>query len=195
METRADVERLIAELEKQSAQALKVLVSFRAEEKKLTREVERLHIEVGKWEARAMDAVRSGDDELAKKALANQKQMIIEKNARQKECQELASTCSRELAAKKEFDRKLESLKLRKNSIARDLGTARGQQDPMVAADAAFEKLDEIEARIDEQAIVNNIDEILDDGKKKRADADLDQATRDLVADDALAKLKEKMGK
>ena len=96
------------------------------------------------------------------------------------------------MAAKKEFHRKLASLKARRNTVAHNVGAARGQADPLDAR-AAFEKLDEIEARLESDDASRDLDSLLGDDRVS-AEA-LGQRTAALEADDALAALKKKLGK
>ena len=195
----------ISELDDVHKKALAELVSFKAAAKKMDRDMAREEQRAVEWEKRAMAAVEAGDDELAKRALREQKQSRAELARIKRDRDQAASYAVQLNKSRKEAETKLRMLKLRQGTLATQLKMARTGGGPLGVNGELFDKLDEAEARIDQDSIEAEVAAAMDgdelgggmsdaDFDRKLAAAGADPAEiRGGDEDDPLAALKAKM--
>ncbi len=192
-----ELEMAILELEEGRKKALQELLSYKATAKQLDNDIEKHRAKAGEWEKRAMLAIKAGDDEAAKVALREKKAAEQEATKIERDKHEAASYAIQLNKSRKEFETKLQMLKLRKGTLATQIAAARSAGGDAFGNDSSvWDKFQRAEERIDQEAIETEVDAAM---RGEEADAQLfDQKLAALPAaaadgDDALAKLKEKM--
>src|SRR5688572_30671356 len=108
------LDALIHELDEQNRLGLQELVGYKATEKQLAGEAQRLDEKIASWEKRAMEAVRAGDDALAIEALREKKRCEGERLRVQHDRDEAASYAIELNRSRKLVVNRLAMLKLRK---------------------------------------------------------------------------------
>ena len=190
-----EMEESIADVIQQTAKAI-------ANEKMLSRELERNRAQVQQWEGRAVKAVESEDDDLARKALArkNEHQKVVEALEDQLEsAQEASGMLKRQLAGMKaklaEAKRNLHTLSARKRAA-----DFRKKMDSQAAGastevdDNAFAKFDRLKSRVEQaEAEAEAMAELrgIEAGGTAEDVADLPDDGLDIAAE--LAELKKKL--
>lgn len=192
-----ELDMAIQELEEGRKKALQELVTYKATAKQLDNDIAKYRNKAAEWEKRAMAAVKAGDDEAAKAALREKKLAEQEAEKIERDKLEAASYAVQLNKSRKEFETKLQMLKLRKGTLATQIAAARaGGGDAFGNDSSVWDKFARAEERIDQEAIESEVDAAMrgEDAEAQLFDAKLaalPAAAAD--ADDALAKLKEKM--
>jgi phage shock protein A len=144
-----------------------------------------------------MMAVKAGDDEAAKLALKEKKAAEQEAAKIERDKHEAASYAIQLNKSRKEFETKLQMLKLRKGTLATQIAAARSAGGDAFGNDSSvWDKFARAEERIDQEAIETEVDAAM---RGEDADAMLFDAKLNALpaaaaeGDEALAKLKEKM--
>jgi phage shock protein A len=192
-----ELEMAILELEEGRKKALQELVTYKATAKNLENDVEKYRNKANEWERRAMMAVKAGDDEAAKTALREKKLAEQELAKIERDKHEAASYAIQLNKSRKEFETKLQMLKLRKGTLATQIAAARSAGGDAFGNDSSvWDKFQRAEDRIDQEAIETEVDAAM---RGEEAEAQLFDAKLAALpaaaadADDALAKLKDKM--
>jgi phage shock protein A len=192
----------ILELEEGRKKALAELVSYKATAKQLDMDIEKHRAKAAEWEKRAMLAVKAGDDEAAKTALREKKTAETEAAKIERDKHEAASYAIQLNKSRKEFETKLQMLKLRKGTLATQIAAARSAGGDAFGNDSSvWDKFARAEERIDAEAIETEVDAAMrgEDADVAMFDAKLAVAAHSgLLAapdgpEDALSKLKAKM--
>lgn len=147
-----DLDMAIMELEEMRKKALEELVTYKATAKRLEQDIESEQKRADEWEKRAMAAVKAGDDELAKKALRERQSSLAEVAKIKRDRDEAAGYAIQLNRSRKTAETKLQMLKLRKGTIATQMKAAK-TGSALGVDNELFDKLDEAEQRIDEDAI------------------------------------------
>src|SRR5829696_3700493 len=161
-----ELEMAILELEEGRKKALQELISYKATAKNLDNDIEKYRAKAAEWERRAMLAVKAGDDEAAKTALR-------EKN-------EAASYAIQLNKSRKEFETKLQMLKLRKGTLATQIASARSAGGDAFGNDSSvWDRFKRAEDRIDQEAIESEVDAAMrgEDAEEAMLDAKLARAS------------------
>lgn len=200
-----EVDMAILELEEGRKKALQELITYKATAKTLDADLERYKAKATEWERRAMVAVRAGDDEAARTALKEKKAAEAEAVKIEHDKHEAASYAIQLNKSRKEFEVKLQMLKLRKGTLATQIASARSAGGDAFGNDSSvWDRFKAAEDRIDQEAIETEVDaamrgEEVDaaafDAKLARASegAGLLASGDGAAPDDALSKLKTKM--
>ena len=199
-----EVDMAILELEEGRKKALAELVSYKTTAKQLDADVAKFKAKAAEWERRAMVAVKAGDDEAAKIALREKKAAEVEAVKIERDKHEAASYAIQLNKSRKEFETKLQILKMRKGTLATQIAAARSAGGDAFGNDSSvWDKFARAEERIDAEAIETEVDAAMrgETAGEAELDAKLLAATRNnpgLLAapdgpEDALAKLKTKM--
>ena len=114
-----EVDMTILELEEGRKKALQELISYKATAKTLDADMEKYKAKAAEWEKRAMMAVKAGDDEAAKTALKEKRNAEVEAAKIERDKHEAASYAITLNKSRKEFETKLQILKLRKGTLGR----------------------------------------------------------------------------
>ncbi len=147
--------------------------------------------EAARWQSRAEQALRAGDEGLAREALARRGWVIAELAQLRADRDEHARIAADLLRGRRELDAKLTQLKLHQGTVAAGIAAAQGES-PLHAEGPVWDRFAEAERRIEEQAIVDELSGQEIDGTdlSEQKVERLEQAMR---AEDALAELKRKM--
>jgi len=200
-----EIEIAIAELEEGRKKALAELVSYKTTAKQLDADVEKYKAKAAEWERRAMVAIKAGDDEAAKLALREKKAAETEAAKIERDKHEAASYAIQLNKSRKEFETKLQMLKMRKGTLATQIAAARSAGGDAFGNDSSvWDRFAAAEDRIDSEAIATEVDAAMrgEELEDRAFDAKLVAAagTANLLgapgapeAEDALAKLKTKM--
>jgi phage shock protein A len=195
-----EIEIAIIELEAGRKKALAELVSYRATAKQLDNDIEKHRAKATEWERRAILAVKAGDDEAAKVALREKKTAESEAARIERDKHEAASYAIQLNKSRKDFDTKLQMLKMRKGTLATQLAAARSPGGDAFGNDSSvWDRFKTAEDRIDSEAIATEVDAAMR-GEDAAAVSELDARIAKLAPggvvpaeDDALARLKDKM--
>jgi phage shock protein A len=193
-----ELEMAIFELEEGRKKALQELVMYKATAKNLDNDIEKYRNKAAEWERRAMMAVRAGDDEAAKTALREKKNAETELAKIERDKHEAASYAIQLNKSRKEFETKLQILKMRKGTLATQIASARSANGDIFGNDkGVWEKFQRAEERIDQEAIETEVDAAMrgEEAEAQMFDAKLAALSPSVPEgpDDALTKLKAKM--
>lgn len=196
-----EIDMAILELEEGRKKALQELISYKATAKQMQQEIDKYQERADGWEKKAIAAVKAGDDETAKSALKEKKAALIEVQKIIRDRDEAAGYAVSLNKSRKEFETKLQILKMRKGTLATQLAAARSKGGNAFGHDdEVWDKFARAEERIDAEAIETEVDAAM--RGEQAADAELEArifaAGKDVPAlpagpDDALEQLKAKM--
>ncbi len=154
-----EIEMAILELEEQRKAALQELISYKATAKQMEEDIKKQEDKAAAWEKRAMAAVKAGDDEAAKLALKAKKDCLVEAQKIKRDRDEAASYAIQLNKSRKEFETKLQILKLKKGTLATQMAAARSAGGDAFGNDASvWDKFQQAEDRIEEEAIASEVD-------------------------------------
>lgn len=199
IDPRKELEMAILELEEGRKKAMAELLSYKTTAKQLDQDMEKYRAKAAEWEKRAMTALRAGDEGLAREALKEKKAAEAEAAKIERDKHEAASYAIQLNKSRKEFETKLQVLKLRKGTLATQIAAARSAGGDAFGNDSSvWDKFQRAEERIDAEAIESEVDAAM---RGEEADAKLFDAKLAALPgaeapdgpDDALAKLKAKM--
>jgi len=196
-----ELEMAILELEEGRKKALQELISYKSTAKQMEQDIARHQEKAAGWEKKAVLAIKAGDDELARSALREKKACEAEISRIQRDRDEAASYAIQLNKSRKEFETKLQLLKLRKGTLATQLASARSKgTSPFGHDDEVWDKFARAEAKIDEDAIASELDAAMrgDDAEAAALERKILAAGQGLPAlpgevDDPLEALKKKM--
>ncbi len=197
-----EVEMAILELEEGKKKAMQELISYKATAKMLDNDIEKFKARAVEWERRAMVAVKAGDDDAAKIALKEKKAAEVEVIKITNDKHEAASYAIQLNKSRKEFEVKLQMLKLRKGTLATQIASARSANGDVFGNDGSvWDRFKQAEERIDAEAIESEVDASMRGEELDTAfDQKLSAATKNAGLlgtpdgpEDALARLKGKM--
>ena len=155
-----EVEMAIMELEEQRTAALQELISYKATARQMDDEIKKQQDRAATWEKRAMVAVKAGDDEAARTALREKKNCLIEVEKIKRDRDEAAGYAVQLNRSRKEFETKLQILKLKKGTLATQLAAARAPPggDAFGNDSSVWDKFKAAEERIDDDVIATEVD-------------------------------------
>jgi phage shock protein A len=199
-----DPEKLISqtvlEMEGELKTAKRELVQQLGTAKRLVKQAQEHEDEARRWEEKAVLALRSGDDDLAREAL-RRKQRALSKADDVKQQAYQAENASIEMKeALENVEKKVEDLKARKGTLAAQVRRAR--ETPGTGASGGrygsetFDELERMTGRIDELEAEIEASNVIDDPKRAEVEAKfrrLERDTRGSAVDDELAALKAKL--
>jgi phage shock protein A len=194
-----ELEMAILELEQGRKKALAELVSYKTTAKLMEQDLEKQRAKAGEWEKRAMLALKSGDEDAARTALREKKACEVEAAKIERDKHEAASYAIQLNKSRKDFETKLQLLKLRKGTLATQISAARSAGGDAFGNDSSvWDKFARAEERIDQEAIETEVDAAMrgEDIETATLDAKLaalPSSGAGAGADDPLAELKAKM--
>ncbi|HET9627292.1 MAG TPA: PspA/IM30 family protein [Kofleriaceae bacterium] len=202
MDPAKELDMAILELEEGRKKAIAELISYKTTAKQLDHDIEKHKAKAAEWEKRAVLAIKAGDDEAAKLALREKKAAEAEAGKIERDKHEAASYAIQLNKSRKEFDTKLQLLKMRKGTLATQIASARSAGGDAFGNDTSvWDRFKDAEDRIDSESIASEVDAAM---RGEEADAKAFDAKLAAVAgpagllaspegDDALAQLKAKM--
>src|SRR5689334_18082177 len=154
-----ELDMAIMELEEGRKKAMAELLSYKTTAKTLEQDLEKHRAKAAEWERRAMLAVKAGDDDAAKTALREKKAAEAEAAKIERDKHEAASYAIQLNKSRKEFETKLQMLKLRKGTLATQLASARSGGGDVFGNDSSvWDRFKAAEDRIDQEAIESEVD-------------------------------------
>lgn len=191
-----EFDQLVRDLEESAREARGEVAAALADEKRLVKQQERLRDEAGEWEARAEQALRVGDEALARAALVRKAEKDAEQAELARALQEQKVHVDQLVAALKALDARVEQVKLRQGTLRERARAARGPgASPLSGQTKAFRDFDRMAHKIDAMEAAAGLDDALDPGAAARREADARLATlaEEARLDEALAALKKKL--
>lgn len=202
-----EIEMAILELEDGKKKALAELISYKATAKMMDNDLEKYKAKATEWERRAMVAIKAGDDDAAKTALREKKACETEYAKIERDKHEAAGYAIQLNKSRKEFETKLQLLKMRKGTLATQIASARSANGDAFGNDmSVWDKFKSAEDRIDQEVIESEVDAAMRGESAEAAQLDASITALGLAAsrkegqlalpdgpDDALSKLKSKM--
>jgi phage shock protein A len=191
-----ELEIAILELEQGRKKALAELVAYKTTAKQMDHDLEKQRGKMAEWEKRAMLALKAGDEDAARAALREKKACEVEAAKIERDKHEAASYAIQLNKSRKDFETKLQMLKLRKGTLATQIAAARsGGGDAFGNDSSVWDKFARAEERIDQEAIESEVDAAMrgEDAEAAMIDAKLAALPGAGDPDDALARLKAKM--
>ena len=200
-----EIDMAILELEEGRKKALQELISYKATAKQMQQEIDKYQERADGWEKKAMVALKAGDEDAARLALKEKKAALVEVQKITRDRDEAAGYAVSLNKSRKEFETKLQILKMRKGTLATQLAAARSKGGNVFGHDdEVWDKFARAEERIDAEAIETEVDAAM--RGEQAADAELEAsilkaglaAGKDVPAlpagpEDALEQLKAKM--
>ncbi|MBL4685413.1 MAG: PspA/IM30 family protein [Nannocystaceae bacterium] len=165
--------------------------------KMLERKIEEMQVKERDWQGRAEQALKLGDEELARAALKKKGDYTLqlrENGSAVNEQQHIVDTMGGQI---KEAKAKLKSLNLRRGSLmAQARAAKKGVSSGTIGDGGSIARLDAIENRIAEMEALNEVNRELggDAVEEAELDAKLANLAGESELDDELAALKAKMG-
>jgi phage shock protein A len=154
-----ELEMAILELDDGRKKALAERVSYKATDEQMDNDLEKYKAKIAEWEKRAMLAVRAGDDDAARIALKEKKSCETEYAKIERDKHEAASYAIQLNKSRKEFETKLQFLKLRKGTLATQIASARSAGGDAFGNDSSvWDRFQAAEDRIDREAIETEVD-------------------------------------
>jgi phage shock protein A len=190
-----EIDQMVRDMEDYARQARAEVARCIADERLLERRLQAIEGEIGDWQTKAEMAIRSGDDGLAKEALARKAEKETERADTKKALQEQGVYGDQLTAALKALEARLKDVKSRQGTLK---AKARANRDgTMTAKTSAFGDFDRMASRIDATEAEASLDDELGGRTTATIAAErrLDQMASDSAVDDALAELKRKLGK
>jgi len=191
-----EIEQMVRDMEDYARQARAEVGRCIADERLLERRVQTIEAEIGDWEKRAETAIRAGDDNLAKQALARKAEKETERDEAKKALQDQGAYADQLTAALKALEARLKDVKLRKETLK---AKARSNRDGGTLTDktSAFNEFDRLSNRVEATEAEADLGDELAGRTTQRIDVErqLEKLQSDSTLDDALAELKRKLGK
>jgi phage shock protein A len=190
-----EVDQLIRDMEDSVRQARGEVAQCMAEEKRLGKRVDDLAGEAKTWEDRAVQAVKAGDDALAKEALRRK----AEKDADRMEAENAAAGqkayVAQLTAGLKTLEVRMQDVKLRQGTLRVQARATRSGENPVSSKTSAFENFERMSGKIDAlEAEVGLADELKGPTPESAAaERKLREMSEAASVDDALAELKKKL--
>lgn len=200
-----ELDMAIMELEDGRKKAMQELITYKATAKLLDADIEKFKAKAAEWERRAMVAVKAGDDESAKVALKEKKAAEVEVIKITNDKHEAASYAIQLNKSRKEFEVKMQMLKLRKGTLATQIAAGRSAGGDAFGNDSSvWDRFKAAEDRIDAEAIESEVDASMRGEEMDAAAFDQKLASASANAgllgsgvpdgpEDALSRLKNKM--
>lgn len=154
-----ELELAIAELEDGKKKAMAELLSYKATARNMDNDLEKYKAKIAEWERRAIVAVKAGDDESAKLALREKKSAEVEYAKIERDKHEAQGYAIQLNKSRKEFETKLQLLKMRKGTLATQIAAGRSAGGDAFGHDTSvWDRFKNAEDRIDQEVIESEVD-------------------------------------
>ena len=189
----------VEDMKAEVKRARRELVTTLGTAKRLEKKVDALEDEVEGWEEKAVLAVKSGDDELAREALRRKAKLKKEIETTRAQAAREASSADQMKDTLEKVEEKIEDLKERRGTLAAQVRKARETPDDVSQGrygSSSFDELERMSARIDQLDSEVEAGSVLDDPKRAEVDArfrKLEKTVDSGEVDDELAALKRRL--
>lgn len=192
-----EIDQLVIEMEQQLKKARGEVQTALAQEKRHRQKAEALAKSSREWEERAERAVRAGDDNLAREALARKQQVDAEGRDATQALAESQAYAEKLTAALKQLEQRITEVKGRKETLKAKARASKGR-NPL--GTGAFDEFDRLHGKIDAVDAEAELDEELaalrhEDQKSRDVEKKLEDLAKNKDLDDRLAALKAKIDK
>lgn len=188
--------QIILDLEKIQKEVVEGTAASIAEEKRLKAMVEHNRSEADRWENRAMESLKKGEEDLARDALQQKQGFENDYETYRLQHEKQVEMVTKLKDDMREMNRKLEEARRRRDNLAARSTSAQVQSSVAKATSAASSldamgKLDKMERKVDQQAaMAEAYSEI---NMEENMEARFKKMEKEQSVDDALAELKAKM--
>ncbi|NOY91759.1 MAG: PspA/IM30 family protein [Deltaproteobacteria bacterium] len=188
----------VEDMKAEVKRARRELVTTLGTAKRLAKKVDELEDEVEGWEEKAVLAVKSGDDALAREALRRKAKLKTEIEATRGRANQQASSADEMKDTLDKIEEKIEDLKARRSTLAAQVRKARESDDPSTGryGSSSFDELERMSQRIDQLDSEVEAGALLEDPKRADVDARFRKLERNMeggAVDDELAALKRRL--
>ena len=193
--------QLIIEMNEQLIESKKAVAMAIADEKKLEREKDNQYAKAKEWERKAMLAVTSSRDDLAKEALIRKQEYDNAAAEYQKQWEAQKASVDQLKESLRELQNKIEEAQRKKNLLIARAKRAEAQQkiqDTISSVSgnrSAFDAFDRMAAKVDDMEAMadasKELQELSDDTNLEKKFKELEKS--DVTGDALLLELKEKM--
>jgi phage shock protein A len=192
-----EIEQLILEMEQQLRNARKEVHTALAQEKRMRTRAEALAKSSREWEERAERAVRAGDDNLAREALARKAQIDAEGQEATSGLEDGQRYAEKLTASLKQLEGRITEVKGRKETLK---AKARASKGKSPLGSSALDEFERLSGKVDAVDAEADLDEELaalrhEDGKSREVERKLEEMSKNKDLDDRLAALKAKLDK
>jgi|GEM_PF-554484 len=157
-----EVDLAIIELEAGRKAAIAELISYKASAKIMEADQLKFEAKAATWEQRAVTAVKAGDDAAAKVALGEKRAALIEAAKIKRDRGEATGYAIQLNKSRKEFETKLNILKMKKGTLATQIAAARSAGGDVFGHDTTvWDKFASAEQRIEGDVIATEVDAAL----------------------------------
>jgi phage shock protein A len=190
-----EIDQMVLDLEDSARKARAEVATCMAEEKRLAKRIGDLDAEAQSWETRATQAVKAGDDALAKEALRRKAEKTAEKLEAEKALGEQKVYVDQLTAGLKALDARVRDVKSRQGTLREKARASKGKS-PVSTKTSAFDDFERMSGKIDAVEAEASLNEELSGETPEQAAAGrkLENMSQDKSVDDALAELKKKLG-
>ncbi len=189
-----EVDQLVRDMEDSVRQARGEVAQCMAEEKRLAKRVDELAAEAKTWEERAVQAVKAGDDPLAKEALRRKAEKDADRMEAEKAGADQKAYVEKLTTGLKTLEARVQDVKLRQGSLRAKARATRGES-PVSSKTSAFENFERMSSKIDaleaEAALTDELKGTTPEAVA--AERKLREMSEANSVDDALAELKKKL--
>lgn len=192
--------QVVLDMNNQLVEAKKQVASSIADEKRLAKQAEQEQANAAEWERRAMMALRAGNEELAREALARKKEHDTLAETFKTQWQKQKDAVDKLKTALRMLNDKIEEAKRKKNVLVARKKRAEAQkaiQETMsgLKDQSAFETFDRMAQKIDQiEAEAEAGEEIAEEYTGDQLASKFAKLEKGAVAEDELLALKQKMG-
>ncbi|MCA9606892.1 MAG: PspA/IM30 family protein [Myxococcales bacterium] len=192
------IDQTIREMESELKNAKKELVQTLGTAKRLDKKKAELEEEVGRWEDKAVLALKAGDEQLAREALKLKQKARRDADEAANRAAEAEKAAFEMKDTLEEIEQKIEDLKARKGSLAAKVRRARTDpnDDGISGKGGAIGDLERLAGRIDKLESEVEVHDLLDDPKERDIDARfraLERSSGKTEVDDELEALKRRL--
>ena len=190
-----EFDQLVRDMEDSARSARSEVAACLAEEKRLAKTIDTVAADVRAWEEKAEHAVKAGEDELARQALARKADKERELAELEKALDVQRTQVDQLTAGLKALETRVKEVKARQGTLREQARAAKGQ-GKVSSEGGAFAEFDRLSGKVDALEIESNLDDELQGRtpESRAAERKLDNLASDQKLDDALAALKKKLG-
>jgi phage shock protein A len=193
------INQTIVEMEAELKNARRELVQTLGTAKRLDKKRAELEDEVAKWEDKAVLALKSGDEELAREALKMKMRVVRQAEDVGRQAAEQDRAARQMQDTLEEIERKIEDLKARRGTLAAKVRRARqepSEAEALGTPGGAFGDLQRLSGRIDQLEAEVEAHDVIDDPETRELEArfrELEKRSGRERVDDELEALKRRL--